>query len=218
VLGVSLYGIRLFGKWNCGVNNLCQLLKKHNFFIGSSHFFDIVMITTSQGELLMSMTHYMELLAVNQPWNLIIYMVIPVAFAEALVATEFFVVYSRAKSGLLRSVNKWLGIALGFYFLGIFLNLSISVVPTIEWRGTADVLAVGSYLSGVIPLFSIALLELGLIGRGKTDAEKMKLHFILLTAFLVVSHVAMVFGMVDPAIMGWNPGTEAPVPHSHSGH
>ena len=35
----------------------------------------------------MNMTHYMELLAVNQPWNLILYMVIPVALAEALVAT-----------------------------------------------------------------------------------------------------------------------------------
>lgn len=38
----------------------------------------------------MNMTHYMELLATNQPWNLIMYMVIPVALAEALVATEFF--------------------------------------------------------------------------------------------------------------------------------
>ena len=35
----------------------------------------------------MNMTHYMELLATNQPWNLIMYMVIPVALAEALVAT-----------------------------------------------------------------------------------------------------------------------------------
>ncbi len=27
----------------------------------------------------------------------------------------------------------------------------------------------------------------------------------LLTVFLVVAHVAMIFGMVDPTIMGWNP-------------
>ena len=46
----------------------------------------------------MNMTHYMELLAANQPWNLIIYMLIPVALAEALVATEFFVVFKRAKT------------------------------------------------------------------------------------------------------------------------
>ncbi|WP_425060082.1 hypothetical protein SCACP_07300 [Sporomusa carbonis] len=165
----------------------------------------------------MNMTHYMELLAVNQPWNLIIYMVIPVALAEALVATEFFVVFNRAQAGTLRTLNKWLGIILGFYFLGIFLNLMITAVPNIAWRGAADILAVGSYLSGVIPLMGIALLELGVIGKDKKEDEKLKLHFILLTVFLIVAHIAMVFGMVDPAIMGWNPGgAPAPLHHGHS--
>ncbi|MEG6586366.1 DUF6803 family protein [Dendrosporobacter sp. 1207_IL3150] len=162
----------------------------------------------------MSMTHYMELLAVNQPWNLIIYMVIPVALAEALVATEFFVVFHHLKSGALRTLNKWLGIILGFYFMGIFLQLSFSVVPNIEWRGPADILAVGSYLAGVVPLFAIALLELGVIGSRKTDEEKMKLHFILLTIFLVVAHVAMVFGMLDPQILGWN-SSGSNIMHNH---
>ncbi|HMM19762.1 MAG TPA: cytochrome oxidase biogenesis protein Surf12C [Selenomonadales bacterium] len=165
----------------------------------------------------MNMTHYMELLAVNQPWNLIIYMVIPVVFAEALVATEFFVVFTRQTDGPLRLLNKWLGIILGFYFLGIFVQLTTMVVPTLEWRGTADILAVGAYLSGVIPLFGIALLELGVIGRGCGAADKMKLHFILLTVFLVVAHIAMIFGMLDPTVMGWQPnaaGTHM-MPHSH---
>ena len=158
----------------------------------------------------MNMTHYMELLAVNQPWNLIIYMVIPVALAEALVATEFFTVFYRgAGAGAWRFWNKWIGFVLGFYFLGIFIKLAIFVVPSIVWRGAADLLAVGSYLSGVIPLFSIALLELGIIGRHKSQDEKMKLHFLLLILFLIVAHVAMVFGMVDPAIMGWNPQHDA---------
>ena len=166
---------------------------------------------------MMNMTHYMELLAVNQPWNLIMYMVIPVALAEALVATEFFIVFLRgSNAGGWKAWNKGLGIVLGFYFLGIFLNLTTTVVPQIEWRGLADVIAVGSYLSGVIPLFGIALLELGLIGKGKSEADKMKLHFILLTVFLVVAHVAMVFGMVDPTIMGWNPNaTAGPMQHIH---
>lgn len=155
------------------------------------------------------MTHYMELLATNQPWNLIIYMVIPVVLAEALVATEFFTVFLRGTQDTTwKKWNKWIGIVLGFYFLGIFLNLTTTVVPNIEWRGTADILAVGSYLAGVIPLFSIALLELGVIGKGKSENEKMKLHFLLLTAFLVVAHVAMVFGMVDPTIMGWSADTK----------
>ena len=154
----------------------------------------------------MTMTNYMELLAVNQPWNLIIYMVIPVALAEALVATEFFTVFLRgSNAGAWRTWNKRIGIVLGFYFLGIFLNLMFTAGPNIQWRGPADILAVGFYLSGVLPLFSIALLEIGVIAKNKSEDEKMKLHFILLTVFLVVAHVAMVFGMVDPTIMGWDP-------------
>lgn len=153
----------------------------------------------------MVMTHYMELLAVNQPWNLIMYMVIPVGLAEALVATEFFTVFLRgSNAGGWRTLNRWIGIILGFYFLGVFLQLMTGVIPNIEWRGTADMIAVGAYLTGVIPLFSISLLELDVIGKHKSADEKMKLHFILLTVFLVVSHVAMIFGMVDPTIMGWN--------------
>ena len=164
------------------------------------------------------MTHYMELLATNQPWNLIIYMLIPVALAEALVATEFFVVFKRQQAGMLRTVNKWIGILLGFYFLGIFLQLGIGVVPNIPWRGAADIIAVYSYLAGVIPLFSIALLELGIIGRGRSDSERMKLHFILLTVFLVVAHIAMVFGMLDPTVMGWNPAGNSIMPGGHMKH
>ena len=154
----------------------------------------------------MSMTHYMELLMTNQPWNLIGYMVIPVVLAEAMVATEFFKVFLRgSNTGGWGTWNRVIGIVLGFYFLGVFLKLAITVLPGLDWRGPADILAVGSYLSGVIPLFGISLLELGVIGRGKTADEKMKLHFILLTGFLVVAHVAMIFGMVSPTLMGWDP-------------
>lgn len=145
----------------------------------------------------MTMTHYMELLATNQPWNLVIFMAIPVILAEALVATEFFVVYARQMGGALRLWNKWLGIILGFYFLGIFIYLITAVVPQIEWRGWIDVVAVGFYLAGVLPLMSIALLELGLF-RGRSEMEKMKLHFVFLIGFLVVAHVAMIFGMLNP--------------------
>jgi L-cystine uptake protein TcyP (sodium:dicarboxylate symporter family) len=156
----------------------------------------------------MSMTHYMMLLAENQPWNLIYFMVIPVGLAEALVATEFFTVFLGNKAGIWKSLNKYIGIVLGFYFLGVFLYMMTTVVPTIEWYGIADILAVGFYLLGVIPLFAIALLELGVIGKKRTEQGKTKLHFILLTVFLVVGHIAMIFGMVDPQIMGWHPQQE----------
>lgn len=146
----------------------------------------------------MSMTHYMELLATNQPWNLIFFMAIPVIMVEILVASEFFVTFNRLYEGTLRTFNKYLGTILGFYFLGIFLYLSTTALPGIEWRGLVDVLAVGFYLSGAIFLFGISLLELGILGRGFSRENKMKTHFILLIGFLVVAHLAMIFGMVTP--------------------
>ncbi|HBC94513.1 MAG TPA: cytochrome oxidase biogenesis protein Surf12C [Pelotomaculum sp.] len=161
----------------------------------------------------MNMTHYMQLLATNQPWNLIFYMAIPVVLAETLVATEFFVVYKRLTGGTLRVFNKLIGIVLGVYFLGVFINLMVGVVPHIQWLGWIDVVAVGFYLSGVIPLVGIALLEVGILGRGLTNDGKMRLHFILLTVFLVVAHVAMVFGMLDPTL---TMGTGVETGHGHN--
>lgn len=148
-----------------------------------------------------SVTHYMGLLMDNQPWNLIIFMAIPVILAETLTVSEFFVIFNRLYDGLLREINKWVGTILGIYFLGIFLYLTAFVVPGIEWRGIIDILAVGFYLSGVIFLFGITLLELGLIGKSYAKEKKMQLHFLLLAGFLVVAHIAMIFGMANPALI-----------------
>jgi hypothetical protein len=65
----------------------------------------------------------------------------------------------------------------------------------------ADILAVSSYLLGVVPLFGIALLELGLIKKGKSEDEKLKTHVFFVALFLVVAHIAMIFGMLDPMIL-----------------
>lgn len=90
------------------------------------------MITqTATAAMNMNMTHYMELLATNQPWNLLIFMAIPVVLAETLTATEFFVTFGHLYEGPLCQFNKIVGIALGFYFLGIFAYLITTVVPNI---------------------------------------------------------------------------------------
>lgn len=39
----------------------------------------------------MMMTNYMEVLMSNQPWNLIAFMVLPVAMTELLTAAEHFI-------------------------------------------------------------------------------------------------------------------------------
>lgn len=153
----------------------------------------------------MNMTHYMSLLADNQPWNLIIFMAIPVICAETLTITEFFIIFNRAKQGRLRTLNKVIGIFDGFYFTGIFIylftNAVIPLTRTSGWHTWVDVMAVGFYLSGVLFLLPIALMELGIIFKNKTADERMKIHFILVGGFLIVAHIAMIFGMVNPEII-----------------
>ena len=154
----------------------------------------------------MTMTHYMSLLAENQPWNLIIFMAIPVIFAETITVTEFFILFSKKTSGALRSFNRACSILAGLYFTGIFLYLfPTAFVPlTLDggWHTWVDVTAVGFYLAGVFFLLPLALLDLGIIGRQKSEEEKLKLHFILVSGFLIVAHIAMIFGMINPDIIG----------------
>jgi len=133
-------------------------------------------------------------------------MAVPVICAEALTISEFFIIFNKIKSGGLRTFNKVVGIFAGFYFTGVFIYLMINaVIPlttTAGWHTWVDVVAVSFYLSGVVFLLPIALMELGLVFKNKTVEEKMKIHFILIGGFLVVAHIAMIFGMVNPEIIG----------------
>ena len=160
----------------------------------------------------MNMTHYMGLLADNQPWNLIIFMAIPVICAETIAITELGILFTRNLGGTLRKVNKVVSIFAGLYFTGIFLYLmKTAYIPlTIngEWKGWIDVVAVTFYLLGIVPLLGMALLDMGIIYKNRTDEQKLKIHSFFVGMFLVVAHVAMIFGMVDPSI-----GSS-----SHTGH
>ena len=166
----------------------------------------------------MAMTNYMELLMTNQPYNLIFFMVIPVALAEFLVATEFYSLYLKdSPDSLWHSLNRFLGKIAGIYFAGVFLYLTIMVVPHIVWRGWVDIVAVVAYLCGVLPLLGITLLEFKVLGRNFTHRTRLQAHFLLLIFFLVVSHVAMVFGMVNPEVTGGHTDSVSVHEHSH-GH
>ncbi len=152
-----------------------------------------------------TMTHYMELLATNQPWNLILFMAIPVIFAEFIAVTELFILLSRGESKQLRQWNKIAGIMIGFYFTGVFVYLFFNAVVPLTvsggWRGPADVIAVGFYLLGIVPLGGLALMGLGLLGKKDNDQAYLKLHASFVALFLVVAHIAMIFGMLDPSLL-----------------
>ena len=167
----------------------------------------------------MSMTHYMELLAVNQPWNLIIFMAIPIILAETLAITELYLLFTRKFNGSVFLLNRFAGIAVGIYFIGIIVYLvQTAVIPITvagEWRTVIDVIAVTTYLIAGLPLIWIALQELGLVNRGLEKMEKLKIHAICVALFLVFGHIAMIAGMLDPAILGY----DNPEMHqSHKGH
>lgn len=167
----------------------------------------------------MSMTHYMELLAVNQPWNLIIFMAVPIVLAETLAITELYLLFTRKFDGSVFYLNRFAGIAVGIYFIGIIVYLvQTAVIPITaagEWRTVIDVIAVATYLIAGLPLIWIALQELGLVNRGPDKMEKLKIHAICVALFLVFGHIAMIAGMLDPAILGYdNPDMH----QSHKGH
>jgi hypothetical protein len=161
----------------------------------------------------MNMTHYMELLATNQPWNLILFMAVPVILAETVAITELYILYTRRLDGWVRDLNRMAGIAVGIYFFGVIVYLTLTAVLPItragEWRTALDVIAVGSYLLGGVPLVLIALQDLGLLHRGLTAERKLAHHAAYVAVFLVFAHVAMVAGMADPSLLGYEGGAGA---------
>lgn len=155
------------------------------------------------------MTHDMGLLASNQPWNLLLFMAIPVILAETLAITELVVLFTQgACAKPVHLLNRWAGLIAGPWFLGITVYLLKNAVLPLTtgagWHGPADLIAVGFYLLGVIPLVGITGIELGLLGTDGPRA-RMKLHAIFVGMFLIAAHVAMIFGMFDPTLHGWEP-------------
>lgn len=152
-----------------------------------------------------TMTHYMELLAVNQPWNLLIFMAVPVIFAEFIAVTELFILLGRGENQKLRQWNRVAGIIIGIYFTGIFFYLLFTAVIPLTtgggWRGIADVIAVSFYLLGIVPLGGLALMGLGVIGKNRDEQGSLRLHATFVAIFLVVAHVAMIFGMLNPSLL-----------------
>jgi hypothetical protein len=175
----------------------------------------------------------MELLAVNQPWNLILFMAIPVGLAETVVITELYILFTRRTDTWVRSLNRWAGITVGLYFLGIIIYLmKTAVIPITvagQWRTVLDMIAVGAYLLGGIPLVLVALQELGLIQRHHSAEQKLRWHATYVAAFLILGHIAMIIGMTDPGLLGYSapgdihmehsmPMDQGEMMHEHMGH
>lgn len=170
----------------------------------------------------MNMTHYMELLAENQPWNLIIFMAIPVILAETLAITELYILFTRKFDGTIHRINRFAGATVGIYFIGIIgyltFNAVIPITQNNAWRTAIDVVAVISYLIGGLPLIWIALQEFGFVNRKLHAQAKLKIHAICVALFLVFGHIAMIAGMLDPGLLGYQGSNHGHGSHSNSTH
>jgi len=137
-------------------------------------------------------------------------MAVPIVLAETIAVTELYLLYTHNYDGAVRKLNRGCSIIVGIYFLGIFFYLlKAAVIPISNagaWRGAADIIAVGFYLLAVIPLFGLTLVDANVIGRGRKPHDKMAIHAGLVALFLIVGHIAMIFGMMDPAVLGYAGG------------
>lgn len=160
-----------------------------------------------------AMTHYMGLLAANQPWNLLLFMAIPVILAETLAITELALLFRPDLPRTVHALNRWAGLVAGVWFTGIVAYLTVNAALPLTtgggWRGIGDLVAVGAYLLGIVPLGGITLIELGVLGTG-SERDRTKLHAVFVGIFLVIAHVAMIFGMLDPSLLGFHPSHVMP--------
>jgi hypothetical protein len=104
-------------------------------------------------------------------------------------------------------------------FVYLLQNAVIPLTRDGAWRGWIDMTAVGFYLLGVVPLGGIALLEIGVIARQARERTRLMIHASLVGLFLVTAHVAMIAGMLDPALLT-GPAAQDVAPahgmHNHS--
>ncbi|HET9654283.1 MAG TPA: DUF6803 family protein [Kineosporiaceae bacterium] len=145
--------------------------------------------------------------------QVLLFMAIPVILAETLAITELALLFQARRPRLVRALNRWADLVAGVWFTGIvaYLTVNAAVPLTTDggWRGIGDLVAVGSYLLGIVPLGGITLIELGVLGT-RSERDRAKLHATFVGVFLVIAHVAMIFGMLDPSLLGYHPIHDMP--------
>lgn len=152
----------------------------------------------------MLMTQYMSLLMANSPYNLIFFMVVPMVIAETIAITEIILLFSSKPLLKVHSLNSICTFISGIVMLVLgFLFIKWLVLPANEqnlWKGWIDYASALLFMAAVIPLVLMSLLQVNLIFRKVNKRTKMAVKIVLLSIYLVTSHAAMVFGMLDPAL------------------
>lgn len=152
----------------------------------------------------MLMTQYMSLLMANSPYNLIFFMVVPMVIAETIAITEIVLLFSSKPLLKVHSLNSICTFISGIVMLVLgFLFIKELVLPANEqnlWKGWIDYASALLFMVAVVPLVLMSLLQVNLIFRKANKRTKLAVKIVLLSIYLVTSHAAMVFGMLDPAL------------------
>lgn len=146
----------------------------------------------------------MSLLMANSPYNLIFFMVVPMVIAETIAITEIVLLFSSKPLLKVHSLNSICTFISGIVMLVLgFLFIKELVLPANEqnlWKGWIDYASALLFMVAVVPLVLMSLLQINLIFRKANKRTKMAVKIVLLSIYLVTSHAAMVFGMLDPAL------------------
>lgn len=154
----------------------------------------------------MVMSNYMDLLGMYAPWFLILFMVVPMTLAELVLCSEIFSLLNKEKAG-----NSWPGlrkgasICLSIIFIFLFIYLVVAYIPTVDWKGPLDRLSIYSFLAAIIPAVYLLFIEIGIVGKAWNEHTKVVRHVLTVFLFVALTHLAMVFGMIDPQLGGYVP-------------
>lgn len=140
----------------------------------------------------------------NSPYNLIFFMVVPMVIAETIAITEIVLLFSSKPLLKVQSLNSICTFISGIVMLvlGVFFVKEL-VLPANAlnlWKGWIDYASALCFMVAVVPLVLMSLLQVNLIFRKANKRSKMAVKIVLLSIYLVTSHAAMVFGMLDPTL------------------
>ena len=150
----------------------------------------------------MYMTHYMELLSTTT--NLLIFMALPVVLAETAAITELVLLHSKKTNSTVKHINRISCFLAAIVFVIIDLYMLREVVMPLTsnsgWYGLIDKIAVFFFILGGLIMIALGVFSMNAFAGIYGERFHRGIRIGLLSAFLVVSHIAMIAGMADPRI------------------
>lgn len=154
----------------------------------------------------MVMSSYMDLLGMHSPWFLILFMVVPMTLAEVVLCSEIFsLLRSGASKSSWESLRKYASTLLGLLLIALPVYLVTAYIPTITWKGPIDIISIYAYVLAIIPGLLLLGVEFGILGKSWTEHQMVARHAIIVFLVVAFTHVAMIFGMADPRLGGYEP-------------